>query len=446
VLSALQTSPASAVRVHCNGPERPLAQQVKDQVLAQATRLGKDPRQVQLDLREENAIDLVGMLLDILLDSDRINDESREMISRLTVPLTKVAMLDRQMFIHKSHPARKLLNRLIQACEGRTGDTLTDKMLLGKIEKTIEKITTEFNENMAIFQASEEDLSEYMELHQRRVELAEKRAREAQIGREKLEMARARAVTELARRLTGEPLPAAFETFLHEPWSHHLSLALLREGENSIAVNQALALADTILIEIERARSQPGQRQWLKLAEPALQKVLGSIGLFGDACKEVIEVLRDTLRAIAEDRPELERPLPELPRVGLAATTPATGEASEAASSEGKTADNNENHKEAERFRQLPVGSRLEFIDRDGKVEVGKLSWISPISNRLLFVNPRGRRLRVVTPDELVAMQHMGRLRFHDENGAFDNAMQNLVEKLDAEPLLAEPVGVLEEI
>jgi len=428
VLSALQSSAEPIADVKNSSPEYSLAQQIKNHVLSQTARLGKDPRQVQLDMREENAIDLVGMLFDIMLDGERIDDDSRELIARLTVPLTKVALLDRHMFVHKNHPARKLLNRLVQACEGRVGDTLTDRMLLGKVEKTVDRIVAEFNENMAIFQASEEELAQYMVIHQRRIELAEKRAREAQAGREKLELARTRAVTELARRLTGESLPAAFETFLHQPWCHHVSLLLLREGEHSPAVTRALKLADALIGEINLAKQRPGARYWLKSLEPDVRKVLGSIGLFDSAASEVIIVLRDSLRALAENRPELERPLPELPRVGLG----------KEADHEVETVETNQTpepatgpSKEAEVFRKMAVGTRLDFIDREGKTEVGKLSWISPVSSRLLFVNPRGRRLCVVTPEELVAMQHMGRMRIHDENGAFDN--------LDFEPV---PAGV----
>ena len=68
-----------------------------------------------------------------------------------------------------------------------------------------------------------------------------------------------------------------------------------------------------------------------------------------------------------------------------------------------------------------------------GNRERAKLSWISPISARLLFVNRRGVRFCVASPEELAVMVRLGRLRMHvEDDGAFDSAMQGVIERLDA--------------
>ena len=60
-----------------------------------------------------------------------------------------------------------------------------------------------------------------------------------------------------------------------------------------------------------------------------------------------------------------------------------------------------------------------------------KLSWVSPISSRLLFVNRRGVRFCVASPEELAVMVRLGRLRAHVDDGAFDSAMQGVIDRLD---------------
>jgi hypothetical protein len=90
---------------------------------------------------------------------------------------------------------------------------------------------------------------------------------------------------------------------------------------------------------------------------------------------------------------------------------------------------------DAERIRGLPVGTWLDFIDKDGRVQPGKLSWVSPISSRLLFVNRRGVRFCVASPEELAVMVRLGRLRMHvADDGAFDSAMQGVIDRLDVPP------------
>src|SRR3546814_3847553 len=62
------------------------------------------------------------------------------------------------------------------------------------------------------------------------------------------------------------------------------------------------------------------------------------------------------------------------------------------------------NPEDVEALQQLPVGSWVEFVDGEGEAQPAKLSWISPISSRLLFVNRRGLRVCVASVEELAAI------------------------------------------
>jgi hypothetical protein len=82
------------------------------------------------------------------------------------------------------------------------------------------------------------------------------------------------------------------------------------------------------------------------------------------------------------------------------------------------------------RLRQLPVGSWVEFVGEDERVQPGKLSWISPISARMLFVNKRGARMHVASAEELAAMMKEGKLRLRVADTAFDQAMHQVLGRL----------------
>ncbi len=217
VLSLLQATPSATLRAAIGEDGESLAQRLKSEVLSSATRLGVDPGQTRLDPQDEDAIDLVGMLFDVMLDERELEGRSRELIGRLVVPFVKVAMLDRRMFVQKTHPARKLLNSLAEACEGNTGESQAERMLMAKVEEIIERLVAEFNENLAIFLTLEEEFREFLVQHRRRVEIAERRAAETQRGQEKLEMARSRAGAELDRRIGDATLPPAIAEFLRQP-------------------------------------------------------------------------------------------------------------------------------------------------------------------------------------------------------------------------------------
>lgn len=431
VLSLLQSTPSATLNAAIGEHGESLAQRLKSEVLHSAGQLGMAPGSARLDAVDEDAIDLVGMLFDVMLDERDLEGRSRELIGRLIVPFVKVALLDRRMFVQKTHPARKLLNSLAEACEGNTGQTPAERVLMGKVEEITERLVAEFNENLAIFLTLEEEFRDFLVQHRRKVEIAERRAAETQRGQERLEHARRRAAAEVARRVDGqEALPKAIADFLSSPWQHHLALCLLREGDEAQqGAADALQLADAIIDELGEARRHIVGKPWLQAQHLNLRKIFASIGLHDDAAAAAIDALHDTLQAVAERRPQDARELPELPQVVLPSAP-----AAEAPSEELQQAAANENfdHSDATRFRQLAVGTWLDFIDKDSKVQAGKLSWVSPISGRLLFVNRRGVRFCVASPEELAVMVQLGRLRAHASDGAFDSAMQGVIDRLDA--------------
>lgn len=99
------------------------------------------------------------------------------------------------MFVQKTHPARRLLNVLAEACEGNNGESAAERTLLTKVEEVVDRLVAEFNENLAIFLTLEEEFRAFLDQHRRRIEIAERRAAEIQRGQERLE-ARVRAPRE----------------------------------------------------------------------------------------------------------------------------------------------------------------------------------------------------------------------------------------------------------
>jgi len=437
VLSLLQASPSATLRAAIGDTGESLSQRLKNEVLSSATQLGVDPSQARLAPVDEDAIDLVGMLFDVMLDERDLEGRPRELIGRLVVPFVKVALLDRRMFVQKTHPARRLLNVLAEACEGNNGESAAERTLLTKVEEVVDRLVAEFNENLAIFLTLEEEFRAYLEQHRRRIEIAERRAAEIQRGQERLEAARARMTSELDERLSDRRVPQAIEDFLRQPWAHHVTMTVLREGDEGDGLRESLALADGLLEELTEAQRHVVGKPWLQAWRAQMLKVFASVGMNQDAAAGAVDALHDTLQAVAAARPDLERALPELPQVVL--PKPVMDEESASIQLVGGADTLDFDHSDADHFRGLPIGTWLDFIDKDNKVQAGKLSWVSPISSRLLFVNRRGVRFCVASPEELAVMVRLGRLRTHQSEDAFDSAMQGVIERLEPTSSAAAP-------
>ena len=63
-------------------------------------------------------IDIVAMLFDFVFEDRHVPVEVKAAIGRLQIPMVKVALIDRAFFSARSHPARRLLNRLAEASIG----------------------------------------------------------------------------------------------------------------------------------------------------------------------------------------------------------------------------------------------------------------------------------------------------------------------------------------
>jgi hypothetical protein len=437
VLSLFQNEMPVGLQEAVRDPDASITQHIKRELVKGAERLGVKPDS-RMAASDEDSIDLVGMLFDVLLDERDFNTDSRQLIGRLVVPFVKVAMLDRRMFLQKTHPARRLLNALAEACEGNTGQAPQERELMARVERTIERLVTEFNEDIAIFETLEQEFREFIENHRRRVALAERRTAEAQRGKERLEQARVTALEDLRALLERHPdLPPAIEAFLRRYWTHHLTLCALRDETGSSGKYAEAVTVGEDLAGLMTLDSVDNRADRLMAMQPRLQPILVSAGCVESAVEDVMASLRHALGDVATAVPEEEKDAVEEAAVAAlernappAAVPESEGPAAAVDELEGPVLEFDE--ADAERVRKLQVGAWIQFTEENGTLVPAKLSWVSPISNRMLFVNRRGLRYCVASPEELAAMMREKRLNIRQNDEAFEHAMSQVLGKLRA--------------
>ncbi|MEO8002784.1 MAG: DUF1631 family protein, partial [Arenimonas sp.] len=98
VLSLLQRQVPQAVQAAMMDPKVSLAHDLKKEMLRSVKNIGLQSDEVHLSQDDEDAVDLVGMLFDVLFDERDFEQLARGLMSRLVVPYVKAAVLDRRMF------------------------------------------------------------------------------------------------------------------------------------------------------------------------------------------------------------------------------------------------------------------------------------------------------------------------------------------------------------
>lgn len=424
VLSLLQRNVPKAVQAAMLDPNVSLAQDLKREMINSANSIGLSPDKVSLSRDDEDAVDLVGMLFDVLFDERDFENLARSLMSRLVVPYVKAAVIDRHMFMNKGHPARRLLNSLAEAVEGNKGEGPQERELLQKAETTVDTLVADFNEDVAIFETLEQELRSFLEQHRRRMELAERRATEAQRGQERLEQARNLASAELVKRVSGLSLPSAIDDFFSRCWAHHLSMIALREGSGSAPWNSALGVADALLEMLPKeghSSRNTTASSMANIREP-LEAVLASSGITGESAQQLIRGLQISIESMVQ--------LPASVEIKAPAAEDAHKPALAVVSNKDAL---DYNVEDIPVLRNLAVGMWVHMAADDDKLHPAKLSWISPISSRLMFVNRRGVRVLVASLEELAVMKKHGKLVVREQENLFDQAMQSVIGRLKTE-------------
>jgi hypothetical protein len=417
-LAALQALPSRK-----GGVPQP-GEHLAGELLAELRR-GAGGSPVQLQPEHRDALDLVGLLYDQLLTETRAEGVAQRLLASLQVPLLRVALSDNDFFTVRNHPARRLLNLVLETANLwlDRSDGHFDVALNQRLQRSVERVASEFRDDLGVIEREADDLDSHLRLLSRRAEIAERRQVEAAQGRDRLRDARAAAAAAIGKHIAGHKTTPLVRALLENAWTDALTLTLLREGENSEAYRRRLAAAEQLL-------GSPVERDDARLAAE-LNHGLTQVGLQATEADQITRYALD---------------MPQRP-VGQAATPPPTqtellirlkarhkpgeeGAAAPAESKPRKLSLTPSERRALETLKQLPFGTWLEFtINQQGQKVARKLAWHNPVSGRCLLVNARGAAAPERTLDQIARMMARGQVRLipRQDGGMIDRAWNALV-------------------
>ncbi len=427
----------------------------KEQLLQQLQQLDSSEQEQRITSSDEDAIDLVAMLFEFIVQDRNLPSEIQALLSRLQIPYLKAALLDRHLFTSRQHPARLLLDEMAEVGLGWSRETDKDGKVIGKLTSIVETLLTDFDDDLQLFTDLHEDLKAFIDKIHHRAELAEQRTQEKVKGQEKLEQARRAAATALKSimDLAPEDQPEMISNLVSKAWANVLVLLYLRQGEDSPAWKNALKVAhDLLWIRSVSQNPTPENLERLKKVRPvlnqALQKGLKLIAYRQQDIDQLVESLNRYIEHTSNPHQisDILRKLKAMPgqsenqalQEDFVEEVLAEVEAEKELPPEELRRVEPELEEIREELELLETGTWFEFRQDDGSVLRAKLSWISPISGKYLFVNQKGLKVADKSLTTLAEEIHEGRARALDQGPLLDRAMGSIVEQLH------EEVGELE--
>ncbi|MEJ7745681.1 MAG: DUF1631 family protein [Luteimonas sp.] len=391
---------------------------VQQTVLAQARQ--QRGKAASLSTDDTDTFDMLGLLYAELEREVGDGTTARALLDQLQVPLLRMALQDRAFFVRSEHPGRQFLNTVAESGATWLGEDGVDPFFERHLTQTVERVVTDYQGDVRIFEQANTELQQQVQLQARRAEVSERRHVEAARGKEKLIVAKQRAVAALEGILLGQTLPRFVQTLLKQAWTDVLTLVLLRNGEDSELWRAHLDATHRIIKATGSRDGEPDQELAAQIEQSMLQ--------VGYHANEAAAMGRQLSRAPDESdeptsRTELSVKLKSHARLGADTETRKV---------ESKSR-NPEEQATYEYLRSLPFGTWLEFTNnQQGDKSRRRLSWYSPVTDNALFVNNRGQRVAEMTLDHLARMmaRNQARVVTVDSSRLVDRAWQAAVSAL----------------
>jgi len=405
--------------------------------------LRASPQSASLPTIDAMTMDIVSMLFDYIFEDRHIPDAVKAWLARLQIPTLKVALLDKNFFSSKAHPARQLIDRLAECAIGLDAGAADGAGCIALVESVVQRILDEFETDLEIFGSQLARVEEFIEERKRAEEQIVERSARLVEERERVEIARAFAEDEVERRLAVSTwVPPVVRDMLGTAWVQALAGARC-EGEGSPAWQALVKTMEDLVWSVEPKVQADDRKRLVAMLPGLIKSVLEGLrrAQMDDAARDAfLGALVDCHAAAVKSGLRGMAALPEPP------VAPRPADPSIAR----ETVPAGDIHVEEIRLRtprgggavrnvftrtgiwtNLQRGTWVEFGGREAGAQRARLTWISPNKGVYLFTNPLATKGAVsISPEALAEQMRLGEARVLDDAPLMDRAVGSMIENL----------------
>jgi len=392
-------------------------------------------------------------MFDFVLNDTNLSPSVKALLSRLQIPMIKVAILDRSFFTSSVHPARKLLNDM-----GQAGISLSEEkgniekdVVYARISEIVEIISEKFDSNLKVFSEQCEEFSIFLKAEAKRTVLLEKRILAAEEGKAASEHAKTTAISVIEQSVSGKQIPAVVKNILEEYWVKVLSFSYLQSGKDGRDFQKKCEIVKHIVRSVIPPQSLV-EKQFIEsmtqMLCKRLREGLDHIGVDEFDSKNVVDQLKtaqekslavfnnaknSTYKRAANTKksPHNNSNLPALTKLPIRQGAPdALDEPAQVLRAKELIPSGPENIVPV----TIRVGAWLS-VESDGEKKFEpplrcKLAAHIKISDRLIFVDRRGRKVLELSSFQLEQSIIKKQLTIVDQGLVFERALENIVDGL----------------
>ena len=408
-----------------------LAEQLRQHISDHADNRGR-----RVSPAADDTIALVSMLFRFILDDRQLAPPIAAQVSRLQLPVLRLALSERKVFSDNEHPARRLLNDISTECIGWTPQaTLEKDPLYREISKVVDTLCSHKHQEEGLYAQQVDQFRAYVNRANRKAALLQERLAGAEHAKALADEARNVVNRVAQRRLERFEIPGTAASLINGSIRRWLQWVYLREGVGSDDWKNSLVLLDRFVAcfaDVDSDETSDERRE-------RFDKTVADIGVALDTLGDDLMLVRQQLGAVHKSHEKLINPYlseSELEEISNLAADPQSQEGSNENAVNPAT-------NAAEGFPSpAPDAQTLERVDRL-KVETWfqldpddaapmrcYLAVILPSANKYVFMNRAGMKVAEFGREQLGWALLNGSLEVIPERQIFDSALESVIGNL----------------
>ena len=363
----------------------------------------------RFDITDYNTIELLARIYDFIFSDEQIPAEIKNLLRHLQMPLLQTALSDKTFFHNQSHPARRLLDQLIQSSRGASIPVSPNDPLYKMIEQIVDRVQHEFDHqngvecdvvaNLAAGLTA--DLAVFLLDQQRSAEAAVESHINAALQEEKMRQAQLAAASDIAVRIESGEVAGFVEQFLENQWLRVLTLTHSVADRKPKALANARSTMDQLIWSVKPKTSAADRAALINRLPAILSLINAWLNLI-----EWNEPTRATFfsRLVERHAAIVQQPVECSPRHQLHLAVNVAQKASERRLIQReRELDTTPVDQFEDLVDSFKAGTWIEFLGDDGVPTAFHLVWISPLRGRFIFCNRHNDVPFSLTAEELAA-------------------------------------------
>lgn len=349
----------------------------------------------RLETRDEDVIDIVGMLFEAMLNEKLLPNSVKTLLSHLHTRYLKIAVQSPDFLDNSSHPARQLFERMIDAGIRWVREDSLRSGIYPTLQSIVMQVLQNETSEDAFFSGLGAELKSAEQKLEKQYSAAEGRTLESERGRARLEQAKTIVTKTIDSLIDDNAMPGTVSSFLSTTFADYLTLLLLRNDldTSSDAWREAQVVGEALVAAAVHARE--GKRPTEDMRHHLKQRLLTTVGT-------LIPHHEDNINRVINDldaEPVEPKPGPR-PRIANQAAAPKPEE--QAASAEEQAL--------ADKLMRQ-TGSWFVLKVSDKEQQSVKLLWVNPHTRNMLFVDQHGAKVALMPAAVLARKIREGEIR-----------------------------------